>query len=229
MQLSEVWVYAGSPPSTPVSTQDPEAMRSLMDELIETPITTLNTALPKTLEASPWRTCGDGTCDRAFEDDRNCYSDCGCGDNYCDRNGDRGRQYQYYGVSFPAETTESCPQDCACGDGVCRADHGENPSTCQADCHCGDDRCDSGCSDWHWLRYMGRVSPYRVNGVIPERWGYCNEDPVSCARDCHCGDGVCDESWGEFPDGHRAGVRVYSSCRETVSAAMVFARLRRTG
>ena len=85
LQLEEVWVYpySGLVELNQASSHDHFALRSAMDDLIEAPLVSLNAVLPKTLQAGPYRTCGDGICDRSFESQHDCYKDCGCGGELC--------------------------------------------------------------------------------------------------------------------------------------------------
>jgi len=112
--------------------------------------------------------CGDGYCDSAYEDSKNCPADCGGGGPTCD--GD--------GVCESNETCASCTHDCCpdqggndscddirhCGDGTCNC--GENSVSCPADCgtFCGDQAC------------------------APNEVDTCKQD---CPISVTCGDGIC--------------------------------------
>jgi hypothetical protein len=72
--------------------------------------------------------CGNGKCDKPYENAQKCSSDCKdeCGDGYCT------------GAESPKVCELDCPVDC--GNGVC--DSGETRKNCSKDCgFCGDDVC----------------------------------------------------------------------------------------
>jgi hypothetical protein len=72
--------------------------------------------------------CGNGTCDKPFENAQKCSKDCpdDCGDGYCT------------GLESPNTCALDCPLNC--GNGTC--DTGESRKNCSQDCgYCGDGAC----------------------------------------------------------------------------------------
>ncbi len=173
--------------------------------------------------------CGNGVCDRPFENSDICPTDCRrlaiCGDCRCTE-----------GESF-----RSCPNDCGyCGDGICSDCAGEERVGCALDCYCGDGVCDAeerrpGAEPCHRdcicdgdrCVSAGRETPTSGCGLectcgdgacepgkgetartcavdCPCGDGYCaasiGENAITCVRDCHCGNKYCESRWGEDPD-----------------------------
>ncbi len=158
--------------------------------------------------------CGNGVCDKPFENVTTCNIDCPnfCGDGYCDTRWEDSTRCPLDcplpatcgngTCDSPAETCGNCPGDCSpcCGDGTC--DGQENCLTCFKDCgacnpKCGNGSCDAGescdgrggtlkCA----LDCKSCNPGYCGNGVCEPAAG---ENSGNCTADCQeiCGDGNC--------------------------------------
>lgn len=124
---------------------------------------------PETIDDCPsdcTAACGNGTCDKPFENAVKCSKDCpaDCGDGYC----------------TGTETPKTCELDCPvnCGNGVC--DAGETRKNCSQDCgYCGDTIC----------------QPEETAASVPPPDGSkepCAQDcvKIACSSDADCEDQI---------------------------------------
>ncbi len=143
--------------------------------------------------------CGDGTCNRPFEDGDSCPSDCPifsyCGDGFCANDNGRNK-----------ETYSTCPADCKCGDGVCSKTiegcHLGAPWSCDSDCFCTNVCNDDGiCDPWedYQCYYYGNDCPLECgDGLCDSLEGEsCSTCEADCGQCSNCGDGFCVGAEGE--------------------------------